>query len=99
MIEQFAVGEVAIMCNSTYTPYLNGMECTVVGEPQWFRMALYGNVLKFGYPVDAQDGLKYVCAPDQLRKKRPPESDDATARQAMLDCIERAKQPLEVGHG
>lgn len=83
------------MCNPEFLLHLEGMECTA---PEVGKQCMSARTLTVycGYKVECSNGEEYCVAPHQLRKKRPPESDDSAARQAMLDCIERAKMPERV---
>lgn len=89
----FAIGEVAIGHNISWDEY-NGMECEITSG---LEDRLVVNAVTFaretwtGYGVRWASGVESFQAPESLRKKRPPSSDEATARQAMLDCIERVK--------
>lgn len=79
--------------------YLNGIETEIIGD---LRTGFYFFSSEPGPPAYLTSTPNPVAPgyllgePHELRKKRPPESDDAAARQAMLDCIERAKMPSEV---
>lgn len=90
MTPAFAVGEVAILQNCLLQSN-NGRECVITAGPTYYQMLKFNNMVVFGYQVACKNGDEYTAIPLQLRKKRPPESDDAVHRQAMLDCIERAK--------
>ncbi|MCY0910867.1 hypothetical protein [Massilia antarctica] len=89
----FKLGEVAIIRNAKLRPHLNGLECTINKPLGTYRVTHLDGELHTGYGVQAADGVDYFLFPHQLRKKRPPATDDAAARQAMLECIERAKRP------
>lgn len=83
MSEQFNVGDVCVTQNADRYPEFNGVEVTVV--------AVYDGQI---YMLDLKEpstGLAFLARDYQLRKKRPPEANDAAAHQAMLDCIERSK--------
>ena len=95
MSAAFKVGEVAILCNARVLLHLNGMECTVIGPLQTYSLIKFGGELVYGYHIEFCNGETYVCTPDQLRKKRHPRYYKAVARQAMLDCLAKAKQPQE----
>lgn len=101
MTELFKVGEIAIGQNFLVNTECNGMECEVLDGLEFVPIpicAKTGEALPpaMCYFVEWAYGVVSEVSPSNLRKKRPPEADDATARQTMLDCIERAKQPLEV---
>lgn len=98
MTPTFAVGEVAIGQNITWEEY-NGMECTITSgleDRLVVNAVTFGREVWTGYGVRWASGVESFQAPDSLRKRRPSESDDAIERQAMLDCIERAKTGIEV---
>ncbi|MDQ1921659.1 hypothetical protein [Massilia pseudoviolaceinigra] len=90
----FRPGEVAIMCNARLRPEMNGMACTITQPLGEYFVSGLGYRFHRGYEVRTADGGTYFQFPHQLRKKRPPGAEDAGARQAMLDCIERTKRPI-----
>ncbi len=97
-MSKFKVGEVCIFQNAKYCPEFNGVEVTVLAV-ELTRMDLLTGVWHQGvYEIEspAHSGGAFNAHEHQLRKKRPPESDDATSHQAMLDCIERAQRGIEV---
>ncbi len=97
-MNEFKVGDVAIGCNMKINVDRNGMECVII-EPLEWRTGIdgIGRVeTHMQYFVTWADGKSSNVAHRYLRKKRPPSSDEAAHRQAMLDCIERAKRPVEV---
>lgn len=82
----FAIGEVAEIHGLVRHTQFNGMHCIITGGPH-----------SDFYPIDIPGFEQWIFAHKRnLRKRRPPASDDTEYRQAMLDCIERAKWPVEV---
>jgi hypothetical protein len=81
--EQFAIGEIAIMCNPEFHPENDGRECTVIGglQPRTGRQT---DRTELAYRVQRDDGAIFMCRPYQLRKKRPPRKDLEVVRWA--DC-------------
>lgn len=96
MSAAFKVGEVAILQNAARIEN-NGRECTVVRGLQTYKLIVENCLHVHGYEVQCADGSVFVARPDQLRKKQPPRSYKSKYRQAMLDCIAKAKQPMKVG--
>ena len=96
-MSDFKVGEIAIGCNMQFDTAYNGMECEILEGVQT-ATALFGGRWKTidAYWVMWQNGTESWAPTSRLRKKRPPESDNSTARQFMLDCIERAKMGMGV---
>lgn len=95
----FKVGEVAIGQNFVNNTKYNGMECTVVSALDLVttRHHITGEVTTaYRYGVKWADGWLTYQESHYLRKRRPPASDESAHRQAMLDCIERAKRGVEV---
>lgn len=72
--ETFAIGEIAIMCNSEFFPENDGQECTIVDGLEWRQGQLSGE-LRLTYRVQRTDGALFLNMPHQLRKKRPPRED------------------------
>lgn len=92
------IGDVCIGQNHILDLHLNGMEC-VVTEPLEFVTAFnsLGEIVRDrAYGVRWADGTDAYAAPQYLRKRRPPSTDESESRQAMLDCIERARRPVGV---
>lgn len=94
-MDTFKVGEVAVGQNFVVHPEYNGMEVIVTrvidGELEMCDGEIFVGVY---YRTEWANGHKDYHPSRYLRKKRPPESDEAAARQAMLDCIQKAKQPV-----
>jgi hypothetical protein len=94
----FKIGDVCIWqnCVGPWT-YLNGTETTITSG-QRFGIDTYSMEFGVGFGTDtpdpARDGYFLIGPPHELRLKHPPKSDEATARQAMLDFIERARLPV-----
>jgi hypothetical protein len=82
----FAIGEVAVLRGLVRQPELNDHDCVIESAPHSGHYAIQ---------VPGHPQWKFVHRKN-LRKKRPPKFDAAAGRQAMLDCIERAKRPIEV---
>lgn len=99
----FKVGDIAkLICDPRATPDVellayDGKECAVIGSfgkyPTW---SAGEPDFTIGYVVRFPDGAELVVQSHELRKRHPPSTDDAVSRQAMLDCIERAKRGAEV---
>ncbi len=91
MTHAFKVGDVCIWQNLTgpFAP-LNGTETTIVSFGHGYCLQT-GNFTGGAQTDTVWLGIKLGAMPHELRLKRPPSSDEATARQAMLDCIERAR--------
>lgn len=93
----FAVGEIAIGQGFVYATQRNSMECEILGglkESGICRCAVRGILLASTqcHYVRWSDGHEAYVDPRHLRKRRPPASDESAHRQAMPDCIERAKR-------
>lgn len=82
----FAVGEVVTLQRLIDHPELNGMEVIIESKP-------YKGLYFINFPGFEQWNMTHKR---NLRKRRPPASDESAHRQAMLDCIERAKRVSEV---
>lgn len=98
-MKTFAVGKVAIGQNFRNWPELNGMCCEIIGglRPGFGHDSRTGETRKGQfYLVRWADCTELWVMPEYLRKRRPPSTDESESHQAMLDCIERAKQPLGV---
>lgn len=85
----FAVGEICYVVDAS-NPIYNGCECRVLA------VEVFGLSTLYEIDIANPAGGNWRSEEKNLRRLRPPESDDATACQAMLDCIERAKQPVSV---
>lgn len=99
MTQVFKVGEICIGQNHIRDLYKNGLECEIIvgfGLHEWAHHDTGEAGQSMGYVVLWANGDEHVCEPKYIRKKHPPKSDDAEARQAMLDCIERARLPQGV---
>lgn len=103
MSEQFRIGEIAVhvadvTISTAETLAYDGQDCKIIGAltlwPTWEQDGSPSMTL--GYNCLCADGFEIIAAPHELRKKRPPEPDEAAYRQAMLDCIQKAKQPVMV---
>lgn len=84
---QLKRGDIAQLHSLVVHPEFNGMQCIVRDGPYlgYFYIDIPGFEGQWDYAH--QRNLKPV---------RPPEADNAAAHRAMLDCIERAKQPSGV---
>ena len=98
---KFKVGEVAIVQGLVTCAEFNGREVVIVGALTIHPIskcsksgAVYLN--EAAYLVRYSDGYLTNVRPANIRKRRPPSTDESTARQAMLDCIQKAKQPQRV---
>lgn len=93
-MDEIKVGDICEGQNFESERQCNGMECVVVGGLEmrdwWHEDGTEG--CDPMYEVEWADGVASVVEPQHLRKRRPPSTDEAAARQAMLDCIQRAKQ-------
>ena len=97
----FKVGEIAIGQNFAFDVDRNGAECEIIRGLHMVRVLYCVTTRRrlprsMNYAVRWADGAHTYVEPKNLRKRRPPASDGAAYRQAMLDCIERAKWPSEV---
>lgn len=90
----FKIGEVATIQNAEFHPERNGTECCIV-EAGHFGLSRSGEVVP-AYLVRLPAGGEVLAAHYQLRKRRPPSTEKSELRQAMLDCIERARRGQEV---
>lgn len=93
----FSVGEIALGHGFQNWPEYNGVECIVLEglRPLEALDQRSGEVLRAEfYLVKFSDGEIAEVLPINLRKRRPPSTDES--HQAMLDCIERAKRGVEV---
>lgn len=94
----FKIGEVAILTGLINSAERNGEECVIIGGLEWrtsINEKTGQRMLRQSYMVELRDGSCDI-APRNLRKRRPPSTDESESRQAMLDCIERAKRVQEV---
>lgn len=95
MSGQFKVGEIAIAQNCS-NPRNNGAECEIIDPLMRRHLARAGAPgdiwVAQSYRVRLPDGQVFAAMPHQLRKRRPPSTDES--HQAMLDCIERARRPV-----
>lgn len=102
-MDEFKVGEVVLHINDpTITEpdlrYLNGLECKIVAPLAMYKVWQQGrHIFELGYECLFPNGEYILCAPHELRKRRPPTMPSEVARQVMLDCIQRAKRPVGVG--
>lgn len=75
-MDKFEIGEIAIAVAWFYNPEYNGQEVEVIGDLKIRQTSnRAGSAYDFFcYSVKAQDGYMTNCAPEQLRKKQPPDS-------------------------
>lgn len=86
----FAVGEVAILCNTAYGN--DGLECTVIGSCPWRKCRVTNEIEEgFFYLVKTTDEEIYAAEPRQLRKKRLPGREDHQLT-TWDKCLWRPKQ-------
>ncbi len=84
-MNQFAIGEVAVLHGLIRQTELNGMECFITSHEY-----------KGFYSIDLPGFEHWNLAHKRnLRKKRAPKPDASSARKEMLDLIERARSPVE----
>jgi hypothetical protein len=93
----FRVGEIATLRNLANAPHLNGEECEII-LPEAMRTVINPITGKAGlglcYIIKTTSGKRGAVKEDNL-KKRPSNPEDAAGRQAALQCIKKAMQPLE----
>lgn len=82
----FAVGEVVTLQKLIHHHEFNGMAVIIESAP-------YKGFYAIDFPGFEQWNMAHKR---NLRKRRLPASDESAHRQAMLDCIERAKLVSEV---
>ena len=90
----FMVGEIVVGRNFVRQTQRNGAECEIIG-PLQLRRLVYADAPSesvMAYRVRWANGDIESQPPIRLRKRRPPSTDESESRQAMLDCIERAKR-------
>jgi hypothetical protein len=93
----FKVGDICIGQLHVVDLHLNGMECRITSPLQmhrWFEPISGQLVDGYLYEVEWQNGQLETAFPRSLRKKQPPRSYKSKYRQAMLDCIIKAKEPV-----
>ena len=92
----FKVGEVAIANGLVNWPELNGVECEIISPLRlgvMFDPRTDERRVGAMHDVRWPDGTETAIDIHNLRKRRPPATDESEYRQAALDCIERAKRP------
>lgn len=92
----FKIGEIAILQNCDLVRN-NGTEVEITSDLRTTQtMNPFGKIsYEAGYNIVGCLGATFAIT-NQLRKKQPPPSHKAIAHQAMLDCINKAKQPQKV---
>jgi len=88
MEKPFEIGEILIFQKSTFLQQYNGEECLLIGG--WEKRSCgipVGGVIEVDvmecYRVEFEDGMVCNCQPYHLRRKRPPQIEDANIRQVV----------------
>lgn len=101
----FKIGEIAILQHAVNFPELNGEEVEIVGTLDNYEITVGGvrsGEFRYSYRVKLVNrsmpaNLAYLLpAPHQLRKKRPPEDEDARDRNTVVPWSECAWKPAGV---
>ncbi len=68
---RFRKGDLCVIVNTAQPPKYAGMECTVVGDEDWF----YSDLNKgpaFGYEIELSNGIAAYAETSALRLRKPP---------------------------
>ena len=90
MSEQFKVGEIAILQNlPPQAARYSGTECQILLEEREYQMPspIPGiRMITIAYTIRDCDGNVRLCDRSRLRKKKPPQEDDANKVVSWDEC-------------